>query len=145
MNHDPIESFSINGHAVEVEYKPVSGEGFGAIREQIRKDDFYAAETRAIVFGVDELKYDGKLIIRKRTRTERRGGASVAEAESIPMEWDAEGDKALWDLIIGKVVARNEWLAQREPFKTVFADYADEDAPKQNPTKLHDATAKTGS
>lgn len=140
MNHE-ADSFVINGHVIEVEFKPISSEGMGSIREQIRKDDFFGAELRAIVNGVEELKHDSKLIIRKRNRAERRAGASLGDAEGIPNDYDAQTDDFLWDILLKKIVAREAWLANRAPFKEIFEQYAEE--PKKDPTPLR-VEAKTG-
>jgi Fic family protein len=137
-------SFQVEGHTVEIEFKPMTAESIRSIKEQIQKDDFFGAELRAVVGSVDELKVDGKVIMRKRTRAERRGNVSLGEAEGIPDISDEKTDKDLWDYLQREIVARNPRLATRPVLKAAFEQYADEDAPKKDPTPLRDA-AKTGS
>lgn len=139
---DNNASFPVEGHNVEVEFKPMTAESVRSIKEQIQQNDFFGAELRAIVGAVDELKVDGKIIVRKRSRAERRGNISFGEAEGIPDIYDEKTDRDLWDYLQRMIVARNPRLATRPVFKAVFEQYADEDAPKEDPTKLHDATKK---
>lgn len=137
--------FSINGKTVEVEFRTLPSEAMDSIRDAIRENDFFKAKSRAIGNAIESLSFDGKPIIRKLTRSERRSGTRRGDYEGIPNEWDRENDEFLYDRLLRIVVSRENWLTLAEPFVDVFEDYAEEDAPKQNPTPLRDAAAKTGS
>lgn len=138
------DEFTISGHRIEVEYKPLTGEAMGSIREAIRKDDFFGAEVRAIGGAVEHLVHDNKTIIRKRNRAERRSGASLGDADGIPNDYDSSTDEFLYDQLLKTIVANEPWLATRRPFRDAFEQYADKStssgATKKDPTPLRAAT-----
>jgi hypothetical protein len=133
-NKEP-ESFSIDGHLVVVEFKPLSSEAIGSIRDAIRKDDFFGAEIRLIAGSIDRLTHDGKTIIRPQNRAARRGGTDI-EAESIPGDYDEKTDELLIDRLVKLCVKRTPWLTRKKPFSAAFELYADEDTPEKDPTKF---------
>ncbi len=141
---DNEETFTIDGHRVEVEFKSISGEVIAAIRDAIRKDEYGSAEILLLGGAIDRLTHDSKTIIRPSSRSSRRAGTARVDAEGIPNDYDSHTDELLVDKLLKLAVSKTPWMAIKEPFSDVFAQYADEDVPEKDPTVSPPAT-KTGS
>jgi hypothetical protein len=140
-NDEPTESFSFAGHLIAIEWKPLSTEAIGAIRESIRKDNFFNAYINLFAGTMDRMTYDGKTIMRPQPRSGRRSGTNI-EPEPIPGDFDPKTGELLLDRLISLAVNRTPFLATTLPFSHAFGEYADEDTPEENPTKSPAATKK---
>jgi hypothetical protein len=147
MSSGYSESFLIDGHRIEVEFKALDGETMAAVRDEIRKDNFARAEILLLGGAIESLSRDDKPIIRKRNRAERRSGGRMGSDEGIPNDYDEGTDELLVDKLLKSVVAHEPLLARKQPFKDVFEQYGEknDEAPKKDPTPLRVETQKTGS
>lgn len=139
-NGHQSDTYSINGHTIEVEWTELGNETIEAVEDYIRKDDFGAAKIILVGGVMDTLHRDGKLLVRGLTRAQRRSGERNFDNKSIPVDYDAKNQELPMDKMLKTLVARYPFLALREPLDIVFAKYKTEDAPEKDPTKSPAAT-----
>lgn len=140
--HNNEYVFTVEGHTIEVEFKDIKGEHMITVADYIRKDEYGRAKILLLGAAIESLTDDGKPVIRKSTRTERRSGQRISDDDGIPDLYDEIAKEELVDKLMRVVVQRKPSLAVRDPYRDICEQYADEDAPKQDPTKLRDATKK---
>lgn len=139
------ESFRFDGVTFEIDYQPLSYESIGLVEEAANEGQVGRAKIFLIHGAVKRLTRDGQVIIRERTRHEERTGTRQGGAQQIPGDYDPITGDLFGDRVVKTIVTHVPWLALKEPFSNIFEDYAEEPAPKKDPTKLQDVTAKTGS
>lgn len=140
--HNNEYVFMIEGHTIEVEFKDIKGEHMISVSDFIRKDEYARAKILLLGAAIESLTDDGRPVIRKSTRTERRSGQRMTDDDGIPDLYDKASKEELVDKLMRVVVQRKPSLAVRDPYRDICEEYADEDAPKEDPTVLRDATKK---
>lgn len=142
VEHNNEYVFRIEGHTIEVEFKDITGEVMIAVSDYIGQNQRGRAKILLLGGAIESLTDDGKPIIRKPTRAEKRSGQRLSDDEGIPDLYDQVSEEELVDKLMRIVVQRKPSLAVRKPYRDICEEYADEDAPKEDPTVLRDATKK---
>ena len=134
-------AFEHAGHDIEVECETITGEAITHIRDAIRKNDYAQAEVLAVGASIQSLTRDGEAVIKRAPRSQRRSGdASQRQVAGLPADFDPVTGELLVDKLLQLVVSNVPWLATKQPFKDVFADYAPEDSVRPDPTPLRPVT-----
>lgn len=146
MNPDAeySESFRIDGVTFDIDYEPLGYDSISLVEEAATEGHVGRAKLFLIYGAVKHLTRDGEVIIREKTRHEKRSGVAASDGKKIPGDYDPVTGDLFGDRVVRTIVAHVPWLTIKEPFASMFADYAKKDAPKKDPTPIRDA-AQTGS
>ena len=116
------DTFVFAGHEVEVEFETLPGEAESLVRDYVRKGNHGQAEITVLGAAIQSLTVGGQKIIKKGQKKSGKLGGT-----HLPRIMDRTSYESLTDRLLKEIVKEEWWLAKKEPFDEVFAEYLEED------------------